>query len=99
MIKNVVNLIPPPVEALPAPINIRSIINSREGFDKAEISTVLNPQCELKLPEISSHSLFKGVNPLIERELWNSNIKIKTVAIILTIRVEESISFECNVRF
>ena len=49
MIKNVVNLIPPPVEALPAPINIRSIINSREGFDKAEISTVLNPQCELKL--------------------------------------------------
>lgn len=35
----------------------------------------------------------------MEIELWNSNIKIKAVAIILTIRVEESISFECKVRF
>ncbi|CJB36435.1 Uncharacterised protein [Streptococcus pneumoniae] len=49
MIKNVVNLIPPPVEALPAPINIRSIINRREGFDNVEISTVLNPAVRVEI--------------------------------------------------
>ena len=49
MIKKVVNLIPPPVEALPAPINIRSIINKREGFDNAEISTVLKPAVRVEI--------------------------------------------------
>ena len=43
IIKKVVNLMPPPVEALPAPMNMSNIINKRNGFVNCAMSTVLKP--------------------------------------------------------
>ena len=40
---NVVSLIPLPVDALPAPINIKTMINRRDGVVIWAISSVLNP--------------------------------------------------------
>lgn len=42
MIK-VVNLIPPPVDVLPAPLNINKSINSTVDLSNPPISTELNP--------------------------------------------------------